>query len=303
MRFSKRNFLLGLAGALIAGIAAWLLLTRRQPPPQIVDNPRPAARVMMRDVTFFSDSLRRDMQYRVFLPAGAGNQKLPVVYLLHGGGGGGFRDWSNYSDVAQFASRGFLLVMPEGDYSYYTNAALRPQDRYENYIVNDLPADVTRRFPARDDRDSRAIAGVSMGGFGAVKLALQHPDRFVFAGALSPAIDVPRRNFTWRRLDQSRRFREIFGSDDSDSRRSNDPFFLVRSVDAAKTPYLYLTCGQREALLSPNREFAALLEHYEIAHEFHAVRGGHDWNQWNGQLPGLFDSLTRHLGVNSVSRK
>ena len=303
MLLSKRNVLLSLVVGLITAAGIWLLIVRRRPPQPTIDHPRLAAGVEMRDVTFFSASLRRDMQYRVFLPAGAGNQKLPVVYLLHGGGGGGFRDWSNYSDVAQFASRGLLLVMPEGDYSYYTNAALRPQDRYEDYIVNDLPADVTRRFPALDDRDSPAIAGVSMGGFGAVKLALQHPDRFVFAGALSPAIDVSRRRFTFRRLDQSRRFREMFGPDDSDSRRSNDPFFLVRSVDPAKMPYVYLTCGQREALLAPNREFAVLLEHYGIAHEFHVVPGGHDWNQWNSQLPRLFDSLTRRLDRNSASHK
>jgi S-formylglutathione hydrolase FrmB len=65
------------------------------------------------------------------------------MYLLHGGGGG-YRDWSNYSDVAQFAEHGFILVMPEGNSSYYVNAAERPQDRYEDYITKDLIADVER---------------------------------------------------------------------------------------------------------------------------------------------------------------
>ena len=60
-------------------------------------------------------------------------------------------------------------------------------------------------------------------------------------------------------------------------------------------PYLYLTCGRQEGLLAPNREFAALLERYKIAHEFHDVPGGHDWNQWNTQLPALFESLRRNL--------
>lgn len=255
----------------------------------------------MRDVTFFSESLRRNMQYRVFLPLSAGNQQLPVVYLLHGGGGNGFRDWSNYSDVAQFAKRGLLLVMPEGDYSYYTNAVLRPQDSYEDYIVNDLAADVARRFPVRDDRNGRAIVGVSMGGFGAIKLALQHPDQFAFAGALSPAIDVPRRRFSWRRLEQSQRFHEIFGPDDSLSRNNNDPFVLVRGTERARAPYLYIACGQREGLLAPNREFAASLDRYGLAHDFRVAPGGHDWNQWSGQLPALFDSLAAHLGPISSS--
>jgi putative tributyrin esterase len=258
----------------------------------MIDRPRLAAGVTMRDVTFFSQALHRDMQYRVLIPQATGHQRLLVVYLLHGGGGS-FRDWSNYSDVAQFASSGLLLVMPQGDYSYYTNAALRPPDRYEDYIVNDLPADVALRFPVRQDREGQAIVGVSMGGFGAVKLALQHPEKFAFAGALSPAIDAPRRRFSLRRLDQSRHFREIFGPDGSDSRHRSDPFFIVQSAEPDKAPFFYLTCGQQESLLAPNREFAALLGRYHIAHDFHAVPGGHDWNQWAAQLPALFDSLTK----------
>ncbi len=247
----------------------------------------------LHDITFYSEALHRQMRYRVFLPEAAGEQKLPVVYLLHGGDGT-FRNWSNYTDVAQFAS-GALLVMPQGDYSYYVNAALRPQDRYEDYIVNDLPADVERRFPARADRGGRAIIGVSMGGFGAINLALRHPEKFAFAGGMSAAIDVPRRKFTWKRLNQSRAFRDMFGPDGSDTRRNNDPFVLVRSADASKMPYFYLTCGQQEGLLAPNREFAALLDKGKIAHELHIVPGAHEWNQWNAALPGVFESLHRHI--------
>jgi poly(3-hydroxybutyrate) depolymerase len=68
----------------------------------------------MHDVTFHSSALNRDMPYRVVLPANiASGERLPVVYLLHGGGGS-FRDWTNDSDVAKFAEQGLILVMPEG---------------------------------------------------------------------------------------------------------------------------------------------------------------------------------------------
>jgi S-formylglutathione hydrolase len=272
----------------------WFFVSRRNPAESVVaDSPRLAPGVVVHDVTFYSQALYRDMQYRVLLPGNTGGRKLPVVYLLHGGGGT-FRDWSNYSGVARYAAGGLLLVMPQGDYSYYTNAATRQQDRYEDYIVNDLPADVESRFPARVDRSGRAIAGVSMGGFGAVKLALHHPEKYAFAGALSAAIDVPRRRFTWRRLSQSRSYEEIFGPDGSGTRRANDPFILVTNADPKTMPFLYLTCGRQEGLLAPNREFAALLDRYKIAHAFHDVPGGHDWNQWNAQLAGLFESLARH---------
>jgi putative tributyrin esterase len=276
-------------------LAFWILNACRKPSDvALADHPRLVRGVIMRDVTFSSQALHRDMQYRVLLPENTGGDKLPVVYLLHGGGGT-FRDWSNYSDVAPFAGSGLLLVMAQGDYSYYTNAVLRPQDRYEDYIVDDLAADVESRFPARSDRAGRAIAGVSMGGFGAVKLALRHPQRYAFAGGLSAAIDVPRRPFTWRRLNQSRSYREMFGPDGSETRRANDPFRLAANADPATVPYFYLACGRQEGLLAPNREFAALLDRFKIAHEFHEVSGGHDWNQWNRQLPELFYALRQQL--------
>jgi len=234
------------------------------------------------------------MPYRVALPASpAPDRPVSVVYLLHGGGGG-VRDWSNRSDVARFVGRNLLLVMPEGDYSYYVNAAEPPGNRYEDYIVQDLISDVEARFPVAKEREDRAIVGVSMGGFGAIKLALSHPDRFAFCGALSPAIDVARRPFSMRRMQQSWTLSSIFGPWGSPSRRNNDPFLIVPSLEPASAPYFFLSCGASEGLLSPNRDFAALLTSRQIKHEFHVVPGGHDWEQWNRQLPALFEQLWGH---------
>jgi len=259
------------------------------------DHPRLPPNVTLRDITFRSAALGRDIEYRVVLPSSLmPGQKLQVLYLLHGGGGG-FRDWTNDSDVAGFAALGLLLVMPEGNSSYYTNAVDQPQDRYEDYIVHDLISDVEGRFPTASGRSNRAIVGISMGGFGAVKLALRHPDLFIFAGGISPAIDVPRRAFSLKRLEQSRRYHSIFGPSGSQTRRDNDPFFLVRNANPKDTPYVFLTCGEQEGLLPANREFAALLEAHQFRFEFHTVRGTHDWNQWNAWLPTLFRSLAQHM--------
>ncbi len=249
----------------------------------------------MQDVTFRSASLQREMPYRVILPASlAANQTLPVVYLLHGGGGG-YRDWSNYSDVARYSEHGLILVMPEGNESYYVNAAERPNDRYEDYITKDLIGDVEARFPAASGRQNRAIVGVSMGGFGAVVLALKHPDLFAFAGGLSAALDVPTRKFSLRRMAQYRGHAQIFGPWGSTTRRANIPYILSGSADPARAPYLYLTCGEQEGLLPANQRFATLLKKRGFKYEFHPAPGGHDWNQWNGRLPALFESLLQHL--------
>jgi putative tributyrin esterase len=288
-------------GSVLLAVTLMLLsgCKKNEAAPQL-DHPRLTPNVVLRDVTFHSSALNRDMPYRVVLPSKvAPGQRLPVVYLLHGGGGG-FRDWTNDSDVAHFAESGLILVMPEGASSYYTNAVDPPQDRYEDYIVGDLIADVESKFPVATGRASRALIGVSMGGFGAVNLALHHPDLFIFAGGLSSAIDVPRRAFSIKRLQQSRHYNSIFGSSGSQTRRDNDPFVLVRTARPETTPYLFLTCGEQEGLLPSNRDFAKLLEGRHFRYEFHTVPGGHDWNQWNAWLPTLFRSLAERMNTNDL---
>jgi putative tributyrin esterase len=264
---------------------------RAQPIPS--DHPRLTPNVTKQDITFHSQSLDRDTTYRVIVPKiESSSRKLPIVYLLHGGGGN-FQEWSNDSDVSRFAEQGFILVMPDGASSYYTNSWKRPEDRFEDFIVKDLIADVETRFPA--DPTRRSIVGNSMGGFGAVKLALKFPELYRFVGALSPAIDVPSRPFSIKRISQYRQHEAIFGAWGSQTRRDNDPFVLARTADPYKVPFMYITCGDREGLLPSNRQFAKLLEEHHFHFEFHEEHGGHNWNQWNPLLVDLFSSLQKRM--------
>ena len=161
--------------------------------PEQTDHPYIAPGTVLKNVVFHSGALNRDMPYRVFLPAHIEpGSKLPVVYLLHGGNGS-YRDWSNDSTVSNYAAKGLILVMPEGEFSYYMNAAEKPENRFEDYIFGDLISDVESRFPAAKTRDKRAIIGISMGGFAAIKIALTRPELFSFVGAFSPPIDITHR--------------------------------------------------------------------------------------------------------------
>jgi len=268
--------------------------TAKQDAPQ--DTPHVAADARVQDVAFHSRALNRQMQYRVIFPRSQrGGEKLATVYLLHGGGGN-YRDWSNYADLSIFADKSFLLVMPEGHSSYYTNSATNATERYEDYIIQDLIADVESKFPVAIGRDRRAILGVSMGGFGAIKIALRHSEIFAFAGGLSPALDVPSRPFSIRRIAQWEHHRSIFGWN-GQAQHDNDPFVLAQSADDTQTPFLYLVCGEQEGLLTANQSFAALLQRQKIPHEFHTVPGGHDWAQWRKSAKDLFVNLLAHSGA------
>lgn len=284
---------LSLSCLAIAVLAALAGCHRGQFP--LVDHPRSFPGVVSKDVTFYSSALDRNMTYRVYLPRDvSAGTRLPAVYLLHGCGTS-FRDWSNYSDVGAYAAKGFILVMVDGACSYYVNAALNSKDKYEDYFVKDLISDAESRFPILSDRENRAVVGVSMGGFAAVKLALTRPDLFAFVGAISPAVDVPSRSFSARRWSQSMRFRTTFGPSGSETRVHSDPFILVKSADPGGTPYLYVTAGEQEPLLPPIRRFVSLLQQRKFAFEFHTKPGGHDWNEWDTQIPGCFDSLIAHI--------
>lgn len=91
--------------------------------------------------------------------------------------------------------------------------------------------------------------------------------------------------------------RTIFGPIGSKERAARDPFELVRNADPQKTPYIFLSVGEQEPLLEPNRRFEARLRQYGFAHEFHTRPGWHEWNQWNAQMPDCFESLFAHLST------
>ncbi len=260
------------------------------------DHPRLSPKVTMTDVTFRSSALGREMPYRIVMPSSISpGQKLPVVYLLHGGGGG-YRDWTNYSDVARYAESVLILVMPEGNSSYYTNSVEHPEERYEDYIVSDVILEVESKYPVAPGRPNRAIVGVSMGGYGAVKNAMKHPELFAFAGGLSAAVDVPTRPFSIKRVSQWRFHSSIFGPSGSETRRDNDLYVLARTVDPGRMPYLFLTCGEQEGLLPANRKLAEILQERGFTYEFHTGPGDHNWLQWNAQLPNVFRSLQERMG-------
>lgn len=230
--------------------------------------------------SFHSAALGRTMRYQISVPTGAPGTRFPVVYLLHGHSGEE-TDWFAGTKAADIAnSLGLVVVTPDGSNSWYLNT---PTERWKDYIVQDLIQEVERRWPVRSGRASRAIAGLSMGGYGAMNLALQHPDMFALAASMSGALDTTRPTsvFGRGREDEVNRW---FGPPGSATRRDNDIYRLAAEAQPAAFPYLYFDCGVDDPWLRPNQEFAAAMKARGLAHEFHEAPGRHDFAYWSRQI-------------------
>ena len=112
---------------------------------------------------------------------------------------------------------------------------------------------------------------------------------------------MPSRPFSIHRVGQWQHFRTLFGPIGSPTERASDPFLFDKTADPARMPYLWLAAGEQEALLGANRRFAADLGKRNFQLEFHTAPGGHDWQQWNQQIPRLFASLEQRLAARSLS--
>ena len=231
----------------------------------------------------------REVPFRVLLPGSydtAGERRYPVVYLLHGLFGS-FENWADKTRLVDHSARHeMIIVMPEGGNGWYTDSAADPSAKYESYIVKELLPEIDKRFRTIVDRRGRMIAGLSMGGYGAIKFGLKFPEFFNLAGSFSGALGAA--SFTEAgRGAIGKSIDGIFGAVGSETRKSNDIFRIVREMpdERVKTlPFLYLDCGTEDFLFQNNRDFADLLLKKRIPHEFRQLPGGHTWTYWDSQL-------------------
>jgi putative tributyrin esterase len=220
--------------------------------------------------------LGKQVTTRLILPE-QGKPPFAVFYLLHG-----LSDdhtiWSRRTRIETYvANLPLIVVMPNGDRGYYTDNEQGPA--YAKHFAEELPATIERNFPARSARSSRCIGGLSMGGYGALRIALGYPDRFISAtshsGALLAASRPPRKGDLF-----TSEFRLVFGPRPAGS--SHDLIELARRCHShGKMPKLRIDCGTEDFLLDHNRGFNARLDEMKIAHEYEEFPGAHSWDYWD----------------------
>ncbi len=250
------------------------------------------------EFTHRSELLKREMPYRVITPVGYevnADNKFPVIFLLHGLTGR-FSDWTERTEIVEFARNyEYIIVMPDGGDGWYSDSATVENDKYESYLIKELMPEIDRRFRTSLERQNRAVAGLSMGGYGAIKFALKYPEKFSVAGSFSGALDAPLRGQNNQFLRPS--IMSVFGADDHQNRKGNDIFRIVREMPSEKLknlPFIYLDCGTEDFLIQTNRDFAALLFEKKIPHEFRQLPGNHNWNFWDAQAREFFDVFEKY---------
>ncbi len=246
--------------------------------------------------SFFSEALQRQMPYEVVLPAGyaSGQQRYPALYLLHGWQGDE-TNWVKLTHLVELAARyPLIIVTPQAANSWYVNSATNPADRYADYIANDLIAEIDGHYRTIASSHQRAIAGLSMGGYGAVLLTLRHPDLFSFTASISGAFDGP--SGAEQVMPQLKASTDqAFGPPESPTRKENDLDPLIAVADPAKTPYMLLECGTADPFLPSDRHVIEELWSRRISYEYHELPGAHTWTFWDNSLPNLLDALSRKL--------
>ncbi|MCU1268281.1 MAG: esterase [Acidobacteria bacterium] len=268
------------------------------------------ASVRLETVNFASKLIGKTLPYKVVLPADyqrSPGSRYPVLYLLHGLSGH-YTDWTTRTNIADYASQYRLIIItPEGNDSWYIDSAGVAADKYESYIIDELIPDVDARYRTIQARYGRAIAGLSMGGYGAFKFGLKYPGQFVFAGSMSGAFGVTRatekdRDAGWGA------FVKVFGPLDSPTRKANDLFELTRALTPARSaalPYFYSDCGTEDSphIFDPNRELSDLFAQKKIPHEFRELPGDHSWVYWDRQVQEVLRIAAEKLRVPAPRKK
>jgi len=243
-----------------------------------------------------SKLMQRDMPYRVILPDGyaqATDTRYPVIYLLHGLFGSS-ANWTGLTQLSTYSQAyKVIIVTPEGENGWYTDSPIKAANKYESYIIKELIPEIDAKYRTNARRESRAIAGLSMGGYGALKFGIKYPEMFALAGSFSGAVgavtyDMGAGTQTMSAI--AKTVGDAYGPIGSDTRKANDLFALYRDLTPEKIkvlPFIYLDCGTEDFLFQNNRDFLAVLIQKKVSHEYRQLPGAHDWKFWDKQVQGF----------------
>ncbi len=236
--------------------------------------------------SFVSETLEISASMNVIIPQGEKRRPLKTLYLLHG-----LSDdhtiWCRRTSIERYADAyGIAVVMPAVNRSFYADMAHGA--KYWTFVSEELPRLARSFFPLSDRREDNFAAGLSMGGYGALKLGLSHPDRFAAVASLSGAVDVNRlvaEEFVGD-------FKNIVGDTNSVVGTSIDLFALAERVaDQSGSPLLYQCCGTEDFLYEDNIRFRDHCRKLGLPLTYEEEPGDHEWGYWDMKIQKVLSWL------------
>ncbi len=261
---------------------------------------------VIESLSFESKILMRFIKYSVYLPEDYDNSQrsYPVLYLLHG-----YTDdetaWIQFGEIARIADElimvgeaaPLIIIMPDAGVSFYINAYNEKQG-YEDMFFNELISLLEKKYRIRSKKEFRAIAGLSMGGYGTLVYALKHPEMFAAAAPLSAAVFTPEEAYK-NIKDNVVGLTNIFGPLVNDSLPSHfinhSPLHLVKNLPKERIESVrwYIDCGDKDFLIAGNCFLHLAMRERNIAHEFRVREGEHNWTYWRTAMPEVLKFISQ----------
>ena len=245
---------------------------------------------------FYSNSLRRAVSFNILLPNDCAtqgnvhyNRKMKTLYLLHGYSGNN-KSWLLSSFIEELSCRyNMAVVFPNGENCFYIDGQ-GVGSAYCNYVGEELVEYTRKVFGLSKDKEDTYIAGLSMGGFGAIHVGLAYPDTFGGIVGLSSALIV--HNIAGKKegfadpIADYHYYHTVFGDLDQLVESSNNPEFQIMELQKAsrEIPAIYMACGTEDFLLEENRLFHRFLINHRVPVTYIESPGAHDWKFWNHYL-------------------
>ena len=271
------------------------------------------------EVNFISKCLMRVVTFNAIIPVAqfgpqaenAEQKPLKTLYLLHGIVGN-YTDWVNGTRIQAWAEANDLaVIMPSGENRFYLDDE-KSGELYGEFIGKELVEFTRKLFPLSDKREDTFIAGLSMGGYGAIRNGLKYAENFGCVIGLSAALV----HDTWKDADNSapiftfRRnyYEAIFGEYDKVKGSDKDPKALLLKLkeEGRPVPKMYLCCGTEDGLVTANRDFRDFLNENGVDLTYVEGPGKHDWVFWDTYIKKVLDWLPLNrtgAGINSGNVK
>lgn len=239
-------------------------------------------------IEYYAESIQKHTEMNVLIPDSPASE-LGVLYLLHGLGN--TKDaWCKWTALPRYhRDLNYMIVMPNASIGWYCNDSRPGCFAWEDHIIKDVIPFVERVFPASHKRAKRAIAGISMGGFGAVNIALRNSKLFSAVSGHASAFFFTH-EFSRSRPELDAHAKAIGMNGDYDVFKNAE-----RAVAAKHFPKIRFDCGQNDPLLGCNRKFHEHLTLLGVSHEYDEPAGIHDWVFADQQIPQTLRFASQHF--------